>query len=90
MSTTDQPREDLRPFTVLVLRPDYIASDYGQDTYLAHVMAGGVEEAQVLAQREVHQSDFPPSEATDDCGDSGRADYYVLAVFEGYLKDLKE
>ena len=29
----------MRPYTVLLLRPDYIAEPYGQDTYMAHVFA---------------------------------------------------
>lgn len=29
----------MKPYTVLLLRPDYIAEPYGQDTYLAHVNA---------------------------------------------------
>ena len=75
-------------FTVLVLRPDYVASGYG-DTYLAHVTAGSAEEAQDLAQREVYQSDFPPDEDADDYDDSDCVDYFVLAVFEGCLKDVR-
>lgn len=74
-------------YTVLLLRPDYIASDYGQDTYLAWVEADDVAEAQVLAQREAYQSDVPPDD--DDYDESAnRPDYHVLLVVEGHLKDL--
>lgn len=74
-------------YTVLLLRPDYIASDYGQDTYLAWVEAPSVEEAQVLAQREAYRSDVP----LDDDGhdeSSCRPDYHVLLVVEGHMVNM--
>lgn len=67
-------------YTVLLLRPDYVASDFGQDTYLAHVEAGSVAEAQVLAQLEAAEADRE-EEPTD---------YYTLFVAAGHLNDLKE
>lgn len=67
-------------YTVLLLRPDYIASDYGQDTYLAWVEADDVAEAQVLAQLEA-------AEADREKEPSG---YYTLFVAAGHLNDLKE
>lgn len=79
----------MKKYTVLLLRPDYIADDYGQDTYLAHVEAIDVLTAQETAQREAYQSDVPPD---DDGYDESayRPDYFVLAVFEGHLNDMKE
>ena len=74
-------------YTVLLLRPDYIASNYGQDTYLAWVEAPSVEEAQVLAQREAYQSDVPPDDDSHD-ESSCRPDYYVLFVAEGHVDNL--
>ena len=44
-------------YTVLLLRPDYIADEFGKDTYLAHVVANGAAEAQKLAQAEAWDSD---------------------------------
>lgn len=79
----------MKKYTVLVLRPDYIASDYGQGTYLAHVEAVDVLTAQEDAQRLAYQADVPPDD--DDYDESAyRPDYYVLAVFEGYLNNVAE
>ncbi|WP_087746391.1 MULTISPECIES: hypothetical protein [unclassified Acidovorax] len=75
-------------YTVLVLRPDWIADPYGQDTYMAHVMAGSVETAQIAAQREAYQCDASPDD--EGYGDPDFwSDYFVLAVFEGHLSDKR-
>jgi hypothetical protein len=71
-------------YTVLLLRPDYIASEFGKDTYLAHVVANGVEEAQRLAQLTARDSDRAPD---DDPWDNP-ADYHVLFTALGHLEDL--
>ena len=71
-------------YTVLLLRPDYVTSDFGQDTYLAWVEADSVAEAQVLAQREAYQSDVPP----DDDESANHSDYHVLLVVEGHMVDM--
>ncbi len=80
----------MKRYTVLLLRPDYIADDYGQDTYLAHVEAFDVLTAQETAQREAYQTDgfFDGDDEHDPV--SACADYLVLAVFEGHLNDMKE
>ena len=77
----------MKKYTVL-LRPDWIADPYGQDTYLAHVEARDVQEAQETAQREAYQTNNSPSDDSYDLDEA--ADYFVLAVFEGHLNDLKE
>lgn len=72
----------MKPYTVLLLYPDYLAVDFGSDTYLAHVLAPTVEDAQRIAQVgavEALQTD--PDWASD---------FFVLAVFEGHLEDIKE
>lgn len=66
-------------YTVLLLRPDYLADAFGQDTYLAHVSGPSVEAAQHAARIEVSEAD-----SNEDF-----EDYHVLAVFEGHLEDLK-
>lgn len=48
---------DASQFTVLLLRPDYIAEPYGQDTYLTTVSAPNALEACRLAQQEVAGDD---------------------------------
>lgn len=78
-------------YTVLVLRPDYQTSDYGQDTFLTWVEADNVEEAQTLAQREAYQADQTPGEIPgDDDHDESEylPDYYILFVAEGHLNDI--
>lgn len=47
----------MKPYTVLILRPDYVTDDYGQNTYLTHVKAIDVHEARKIAQKEVAASD---------------------------------
>lgn len=75
-------------YTVLLLRPDYMTSDFGQDTYLAHVEADSVAEAQALAQHEAYRSDVPPDD--DDHDGSACLGYYVLLVVGGHATDLTE
>lgn len=79
----------MNKYTVLLLRPDYIADPYGQDTYLAHVEALSVVSAQEMAQREAYQTDGFFDDVDHDPV-STCADYSVLAVFEGHLNDVKE
>jgi len=40
-------------YTVLLLRPDYVADGFGEDTYLAHVRAETPKAAITLAQQKV-------------------------------------
>ena len=75
--------QGLIPFTVLLLYPDTIASNYGEETYLACVDAATAAEAQVEAQREAWEATAGADEDYD--GDS----FFVLAVFKGHLLNLK-
>ncbi len=76
-------------YTVLLLRPDYIADEFGKDTYLARVAADSVEEAAFLAQAEAWFNDLPPDEPVPTPDESTMDDYHVLFVCVGHLKDLK-
>jgi hypothetical protein len=67
-------------YTVILLRPDYVADVFGQDTYLAHVEASVSSDAVIRAQIEANEQ--------DDGNNS--LDYYPLAVFAGHLDDLSE
>lgn len=71
----------MKPYTVLLLRPDYIAEPYGQDTYLAHVDANNPDEAVVAGQMRVWNEDHG-----DDAGSSWD-DYHPLLVLDGHLYD---
>ncbi|PTT35469.1 hypothetical protein DBR23_23480 [Acidovorax sp. HMWF018] len=70
----------VRPYTVLVLRPDYAATNYGQDTFLSHVNATSPLQAQQIARREAAEADRSeqPSE-----------DYYILLTLEGLHYDMR-
>ena len=48
-------RRQPQPYTVLVLRPDHMATNYGQDTFLAHVEATSPAQAQRIARQEEQQ-----------------------------------
>lgn len=72
----------MKPYTVLLLRPDYIAEPYGQDTYMAHVEAENPVNAIEAAQIEVWNEDHG-----DDAGESW-TDYNVLLIIEGHHRDL--
>lgn len=76
-------------YTVLLLRPDYVANNYGQDTYLAYVDASTVEAAEQAAQVEARMADLPPDTRDDKDVDGSPMDYHVLFVTEGWLQDLK-
>jgi hypothetical protein len=67
-------------FTVLLMRPDYIAGQYGEDTYLAHVTAPDPTEALAAARREVAKADGNDEPEWND--------YTCLCIFEGTHDDL--
>lgn len=77
---TQLGRRPPQPYTVLVLRPDYMATNYGQDTFLAHVEATSPAQAQSIARRQAADADH--SEGASD-------DYYVLLVLEGHHCDRR-
>jgi len=70
---------DMNQYTVLLLYPDYMADNFGQDTYLALVEADSVAEAQELAREKAAEND-PDTEN----------DFHVLATFHGWHDDVKE
>ena len=71
----------MKPYTVLLLRPDYIAEPYGQDTYLAHVEAENPANAIEAARIEVWKEDH--GGAADDS-----EDYHPLFITEGHHQDM--
>lgn len=83
MNTTETPASEtpcLYPYTVLLLRPDYIASEYGKDTYLAHVMAADRDHAVAVAQASAFDADDgEPAEK-----DVVAPDYYPLLTLAGH------
>ena len=69
----------MKKYTVLLLRPDYVADDFGTDTYLAQVEADSVGAAVLAAQAE---------EAEIDDLDLKSTDYHPLITIEGWHDDL--
>lgn len=74
----------MEDFTVLLLRPDYVADTFGQDTYLAHVKAPTVALAQKAAQKEAADAD-----TIDEGAPCAPENYYVLLVLRGVRNDVK-
>lgn len=75
----------MKKFTVILLRPDYLASDdaggFGQDVYVAYVESKHAKAAAAKAQREVFRAD------TDNELDPGNPDdYAVVVVLPGHVK----
>lgn len=68
-------------YSVLLLRPDTIADEFGKDTFLAWVEADTIADAQMRGQ-------IAANDADDAEGDE--QDYHVLFVTPGHLDDLKE
>lgn len=69
-----------KPYTVLLLRPDYIAATFGHDTFCAHVRAPNPREALVAARVaacEADVTDYP-------------CDYYCLLCADGHITDYQD
>lgn len=67
-------------YTVVLLRPDYMTSNYGQDVYVAKVRAPTHRAALVAAQDEVFDVDSKQGLEPDD-----PQDYALCVMFEGHL-----
>lgn len=65
------------PYTVILVFPDYIASNYGQEHYFWQGEADSPSSAALDAQR------FLASEYNSDDSTSDPDDFYVVAVIEG-------
>jgi len=66
-------------FSVLLLYPDYLATQYGEETYFTQVTAAIVEEAAKTAQAEAVEGQL--CECNPD-------DFAVLLVIKGWHSDL--
>jgi hypothetical protein len=71
------------PFTVLLMRPDYLAEQYGTDTYLAQVDAAHREGAIKAAQIQAHGND----QLTEECEPE---DYAAVLVLPGHHSAVPE
>lgn len=75
----------MNKYTVLLLRPDYMTDNFGQDTYQAWVEAPDPIRAKAFAQQQAFEADraredLPALENLED--------YFVLAVYAGHIEDL--
>jgi len=79
------PSEPLKKFTIVLLRPDYLASNYGIDidTYTAHVEATTPKNAVREARFEVMEAD-----KRGGAGPMSLEDYAVVLSFEGHLEPV--
>lgn len=82
-----QREKEMKTYTILLLRPDYIADEFGKDTYLTHVRAESVETAEVAAQVEAYTGDCEG--CTEDELAENFEDYAILLVIEGQHLDIK-
>lgn len=73
----------LHPFTVLLMKPDYLADNYGEDTALIHVDAATAAEAATEAQAHA----FAHESAVED--DGSPDDFAVVLLIAGTHFDLK-
>ena len=72
----------MKPFTVLLLYPDYIAETFGHETYLAFVEATDVVHAIEAAQRRATRVNL------DEISPENFADFYPVYVAAGHHYDL--
>ena len=77
-------------YTVLLLKPDYVANQYGEETYLAHVRATSAAQAQRFAQIEARDADDDSDIDDPDAMKNDPADYRALFTALGHLQDLTE
>lgn len=75
-------------YTVLLLRPDYIADEFGKDTYLAHVVANGPALAAEKAQMEAWVTDNGGPDEIENDADGEPSDYCVLFATLGHHENL--
>ena len=79
---------ELKPYTVLLLYPDYISDSFGHETYQAWVkVAGGLKSAIRAAQREAAKANAEQINAESG---EGPGDFFCLAVYAGHRVDLSD
>ena len=73
----------MREYTVLLLYPDYVADEFGKETYLAWVEAESPEQAIAKAQKMawVDNTDGEDDPLVPD-------DFHPLLLVDGHLSDL--
>ena len=70
----------MKPYTVLLLRPDYVANTFGHDTFCVHTVAASTVAALTAARAaacETDEQDVPE-------------DYYCLFCTDGHVVDYQD
>lgn len=70
----------MKPYTVLLLRPDYVTAAFGHDTFCAHVRGDTPEVALNAARAAACEAD---NEDTPE-------DYYCLFCADGHVIDYQD
>lgn len=65
----------MNDYTVVLLFPDYLADDYGKDTYTALVTASDIKHAVEVAQREAFDSNKDSEDPED---------FALVLMFQGH------
>lgn len=73
-----------RPFTVILILPDFLAGQYGEDFALIHCAALDPETAASAAQ------EVAVTRLGDGAGSVDPVDFAVVGIFEGYHENLKD
>jgi len=71
----------MKKWTVLLLRPDYLAATFGHDTFCAFVEAETPAQALVAARNAAIVADENPD---------GAADYYCLLCIRGFHQSYED
>lgn len=74
----------MRPFSVLLLYPDFLAENYGEDTHYAQVEAEDANDAVYKARLEVAEKEADDMFSVEEL----IADFLLLLVIEGHHADL--
>ena len=70
-------------YTVLMMLPEYLTNQYGEETFMDHTTAPTVAEAQDRAQK---QAAFSLGEEAEDINPQ---DFLVIFACEGHVADVK-
>lgn len=73
----------MKPYTVILMYPDYLSENYGEESYAAHVTAVDGDAAVLAAQIDA------VAQNTDDGEDppcEDPTDFAVIAVYAGHLE----
>lgn len=74
-----------KAYTVLLIYPDYLASQYGEEFYMESVEAETPKEAVAKVQQMAVETNIPNG---DNEGDIDPVDFAVVAVFEGVVQSV--